>query len=141
MRGALWVSQSMQGRCQERGEYATRWAWTFRPDHRRGEGDAGAGAQQMITLVHVAAGRAHVLARGHRRSDGHRLRQLGHWLEQQVPGVRWRACVDSAPLLDKAWAEEAGLGWITKFTEDNGFINRDNLLKQKEEGEYKKWVI
>lgn len=49
----------------------------------------------------------------HRLIDG-RLRQLGRWLEGQVPGVGWRACVDSAPLLDKAWAEEAGLGWIGK---------------------------
>ncbi len=49
----------------------------------------------------------------HRVIDG-RLRQLGRWLEQEAPGSRWRACVDSAPLLDKAWAEEAGLGWIGK---------------------------
>ncbi|MEB3333180.1 MAG: tRNA epoxyqueuosine(34) reductase QueG [Synechococcaceae cyanobacterium] len=49
----------------------------------------------------------------HRLIDG-RLRRLGRWLEGQVPGVRWRACVDSAPLMDKAWAEEAGLGWIGK---------------------------
>ncbi|MFM7548227.1 MAG: tRNA epoxyqueuosine(34) reductase QueG [Cyanobacteriota bacterium] len=49
----------------------------------------------------------------HRVIDG-RLRRLGRWLDQQVPGVRWRACVDSAPLMDKAWAEEAGLGWIGK---------------------------
>ena len=49
----------------------------------------------------------------HRVIDG-KLRQLGRWLEQRRPGVRWRACVDSAPLLDKAWAEEAGLGWIGK---------------------------
>ena len=49
----------------------------------------------------------------HRVIDG-RLRALGRWLEAKVPGVRWRACVDSAPLLDKAWAEEAGLGWIGK---------------------------
>ena len=49
----------------------------------------------------------------HRLIEG-RLRQLGRWLEQQVPAVRWRACVDSAPLMDKAWAEEAGLGWIGK---------------------------
>ena len=49
----------------------------------------------------------------HRVIDG-RLRQLGRWLEAEVPGARWRACVDSAPLLDKAWAEEAGLGWIGK---------------------------
>ncbi len=49
----------------------------------------------------------------HRVIDG-RLRQLGRWLEQAAPGTTWRACVDSAPLLDKAWAEEAGLGWIGK---------------------------
>jgi epoxyqueuosine reductase len=52
--------------------------------------------------------------RDYHRVIERRLRQLGHWLELQVPGVRWRACVDSAPLLDKAWAEEAGLGWIGK---------------------------
>jgi len=52
--------------------------------------------------------------RDYHRVIDRRLRQLGHWLEAQVPGVRWRACVDSAPLLDKAWAEEAGLGWIGK---------------------------
>ena len=49
----------------------------------------------------------------HRVIDS-RLRRIGRWLEAQVPGCRWRACVDSAPLLDKAWAEEAGLGWIGK---------------------------
>ena len=49
----------------------------------------------------------------HRVIDG-RLRQLGRWLEEIAPGTTWRACVDSAPLLDKAWAEEAGLGWIGK---------------------------
>ena len=49
----------------------------------------------------------------HRVIDG-RLRSLGRWLEERAPGTNWRACVDSAPLLDKAWAEEAGLGWIGK---------------------------
>jgi len=29
---------------------------------------------------------------------------------------------------------EAGLGWITKFKEDKNFIDKDYLLKQKEEG-------
>jgi epoxyqueuosine reductase len=51
----------------------------------------------------------------HRVIDG-RLRALGRWLDTQVPGVGWRACVDSSPLLDKAWAEEAGLGWIGKHS-------------------------
>jgi epoxyqueuosine reductase len=49
----------------------------------------------------------------HRVIEG-RLRRLGRWLDDRVPGVRWRACVDSTPLMDKAWAEEAGLGWIGK---------------------------
>ncbi len=52
--------------------------------------------------------------RDYHRVIDQRLRQLGRWLETRAPGVRWRACVDSAPLLDKAWAEEAGLGWIGK---------------------------
>jgi epoxyqueuosine reductase len=51
----------------------------------------------------------------HRVIDG-RLRALGRWLENQAPGAGWRACVDSSPLLDKAWAEEAGLGWIGKHS-------------------------
>jgi epoxyqueuosine reductase len=49
----------------------------------------------------------------HRVIDS-RLRRLGRWLETQVPDLQWRACVDSAPLMDKAWAEQAGLGWIGK---------------------------
>ncbi|MCP9808115.1 tRNA epoxyqueuosine(34) reductase QueG [Cyanobium sp. HWJ4-Hawea] len=60
--------------------------------------------------------------RDYHRTIDRRLRQLGRWLEQQVPGVGWRACVDSAPLMDKAWAEEAGLGWIGKH---GNLINRD----------------
>jgi len=59
--------------------------------------------------------------RDYHRVIAGRLRRLGRWLEQQVPGVRWRACVDSAPLLDKAWAEQAGLGWIGKH---GNLINR-----------------
>ncbi|MFN9619958.1 MAG: tRNA epoxyqueuosine(34) reductase QueG [Synechococcaceae cyanobacterium] len=49
----------------------------------------------------------------HRLIEG-RLRRLGRWLEERRPGSRWRVCVDSAPLMDRAWAEEAGLGWIGK---------------------------
>ncbi|MFO7629851.1 MAG: tRNA epoxyqueuosine(34) reductase QueG [Prochlorococcaceae cyanobacterium] len=56
----------------------------------------------------------------HRVIDG-RLRHLGRWLERRQSGCHWRACVDSAPLMDKAWAEEAGLGWIGK---NGNLINR-----------------
>ncbi len=43
-----------------------------------------------------------------------RLKKIGLWLEKKRPNCRWKVCVDSSPLLDKAWAEEAGLGWIGK---------------------------
>ncbi|QEY32578.1 tRNA epoxyqueuosine(34) reductase QueG [Synechococcus sp. RSCCF101] len=52
--------------------------------------------------------------RDYHRVIDQRLRRIGHWLSSQRPDARWRACVDSAPLMDKAWAEEAGLGWIGK---------------------------
>lgn len=35
---------------------------------------------------------------------------------------------------------EAGLGWITKFADENNFIDKDYLLKQKEEGLKKRLV-
>ena len=54
--------------------------------------------------------------RDYHRVVDQRLRRVGRWLSEQCPDVRWRVCVDSAPLLDKAWAEEAGLGWIGKHS-------------------------
>ena len=45
-----------------------------------------------------------------------RLQRLGRWLQEQRPDCRWKVCVDADPLLDKAWAEEAGLGWIGKHS-------------------------
>lgn len=43
-----------------------------------------------------------------------RLKKLGRWLEQRKANCKWKICVDSSPLLEKAWAEEAGIGWIGK---------------------------
>ena len=45
-----------------------------------------------------------------------RLKKIGKWLNNQRPESQWRTCVDSSALLEKAWAEEAGLGWIGKHT-------------------------
>ncbi len=45
-----------------------------------------------------------------------RLIRLGRWLADQVPGCSWRACVDTAPVLERAWCAAAGLGWIASNT-------------------------
>ena len=45
-----------------------------------------------------------------------KLIRLGRWLAEQQPGVGWRACVDTAPALEREWAARAGLGWIGKNT-------------------------
>ena len=45
-----------------------------------------------------------------------RLVRLGRWLVEAQPGAAWRACVDTAPILEREWAARAGLGWIGKNT-------------------------
>ena len=54
--------------------------------------------------------------RDYHRVVDQRLRRVGRWLSEQRPDCQWRVCVDAAPLLDKAWAEEAGPGWIGKHS-------------------------
>lgn len=43
-----------------------------------------------------------------------KLAELFDWLDHRAGGVAGRAFVDSAPVMDKAWARRAGLGWIGK---------------------------
>jgi len=38
------------------------------------------------------------------------------WIKAEVPGADGKACVDTAPIMDKAWAVRAGVGWIGKST-------------------------
>ena len=44
------------------------------------------------------------------------LRDLLQYIDQEFGGVNGRAFVDSAPVMDKVWAQKAGLGWIGKNT-------------------------
>lgn len=45
-----------------------------------------------------------------------RMRDLLVRIEEAVPGVRGKICVDTSPVMDKAWAVRAGIGWLGKHT-------------------------
>lgn len=42
------------------------------------------------------------------------LRRVVQGMERELGLVGWRACVDTAPLAERYWAWQAGLGWIGK---------------------------
>lgn len=52
-------------------------------------------------------------ARDYHKSMGRPLRRLADWLAE-ASGMPARAFVDTGPVLERAWAERAGLGWIGK---------------------------
>ena len=47
---------------------------------------------------------------------GDKLRSLLSWIKEQHPETDGKVCVDIQPVMDKAWAARAGLGWIGKHT-------------------------
>jgi epoxyqueuosine reductase len=53
-----------------------------------------------------------------------RLKELLAWIKQQEPEVEGKICVDTTPVLEKAWAVRAGIGWLGKhsnvITTDHG---------------------
>lgn len=51
-----------------------------------------------------------------------KLKALLNFIQEEIGEVHGRAFVDSAPVLDKAWAAKSGLGWIGKHS---------NLLTQQ----------
>ena len=57
-----------------------------------------------------------------------KLKELLEWITGHAAEVEGRICVDTSPIMDKAWAAHAGLGWIGKHT---------NLITK----EYGSWVF
>ena len=52
-----------------------------------------------------------------------KLKNIGKWINLTIPDCKWKICVDTSPLLEKAWAEESGIGWIGK---SSNLINKKN---------------
>jgi epoxyqueuosine reductase len=59
---------------------------------------------------------------------GDKLRSLLSWIQKEFPEAQGKVCVDIQPMMDKAWAARAGLGWVGKHT---------NLITP----EYGSWVF
>jgi epoxyqueuosine reductase len=45
-----------------------------------------------------------------------KLKALLAWMQQQQPEVEGKICVDTTPVMDKAWAVRAGIGWLGKHS-------------------------
>ncbi|MEP6703437.1 MAG: tRNA epoxyqueuosine(34) reductase QueG [Acidobacteriota bacterium] len=45
-----------------------------------------------------------------------KLRLLLDWIVDENPGATGKVCVDTAPLMEKAWAVRAGVGWLGKHS-------------------------
>ena len=52
-----------------------------------------------------------------------KLKNIAKWFNTEIPDCRWKICVDTSPLLEKAWAEESGIGWIGK---NSNLISKKN---------------
>lgn len=45
-----------------------------------------------------------------------KLKALLAWVQQSAPEAEGKICVDSSPMMDKAWAVRAGIGWLGKHS-------------------------
>lgn len=64
----------------------------------------------------------YALGRDYHKLMRKRLQKLASKIQQEIGDFGYRAFVDSAPVLEKAMAEQAGLGWIGKHS---NLLSRD----------------
>jgi epoxyqueuosine reductase len=80
-------------------------------------------AEQVLEDPDMAYIARYALGRDYHRALRRRLQQLADKITEQVGAFRYRAFVDSAPVMEKPIAQAAGLGWVGKHT---------NLIHPKE---------
>ena len=69
--------------------------------------------QEPQTPIKIAR---YALGRDYHKVLRSKLKELAKRLSDRYPDSEFRACVDSAPLLERAYAQQAGLGWFGKNT-------------------------
>jgi len=83
----------------------------YHPSHR-----------DLIGQKHIPQIAKYAQGRDYHKVFKKKLRELYAYINEEIGEVPGRAFVDSAPVLDKVWAQRAGLGWIGK---------NSNLLNKK----------
>ncbi len=107
-----WMAERMHWR----GDPAALWpeaksvimlAEPYTPDH-----------DPLEVLDHPTQAAISVYAQGRDYHDvvKKRLKNVGRWLIDQVPGAEIKVFVDTAPVMEKPLAQAAGLGWQGKHT-------------------------
>ena len=84
--------------------------------------DQARSAQELIDKPGAALISRYALGRDYHKVLRKRLQKLASTIEEAIGPFGYRVFVDSAPVLEKALAEKAGLGWIGKHS---------NLLNRK----------
>jgi epoxyqueuosine reductase len=80
-------------------------------------------ARQLLDHESRAYLSRYALGRDYHKVLRGRLRSLARRIEDRIGEFGYRVFVDSAPVLEKALAEKAGIGWVGKHT---NVINRDH---------------
>jgi epoxyqueuosine reductase len=76
----------------------------------------GADPAQVLSQSELAYVSRYAVGRDYHKLMRNRLAKLASQIEAHLGGGQYRAFVDSAPVLERALAENAGLGWIGKNT-------------------------
>jgi epoxyqueuosine reductase len=111
-----WLKQGLNGKMQYMENYF---------DMRRDPRKLVDGAKSVISLMlnyypeekqNAAAPKISKYAYGkdYHYVIKHKLKELLHVMNEQIGEIHGRAFVDSAPVLERAWAAKSGLGWIGK---------------------------
>ena len=85
---------------------------SVRMDYRRG----GADPDAILRTPELGYVSRYALGRDYHKAIRRRLQRLADHIESEVGAFGYRAFADSAPVMEKPLARNAGLGWIGKHT-------------------------